>query len=82
MKVKYKIGKQKITEDIELIFVETKKQGEIPSDYILNSVETQLISPNVIDFVEIEPNWLNRDTARLYITNISKWTNEECEIEI
>lgn len=82
MKVKYKIGKKKITEDIELIFVETKPQGEIPSDYILNSVETQLISPNVIDFVEIEPNWLNRDTARLYITNISKWTNEEYEIEI
>lgn len=82
MKVKYKIGKKKITEDIELIFVETKSQGEIPSGYILNSVETQLISPNVIDFVEIEPNWLNRDRARLYITNISKWTNEECEIEI
>ncbi len=82
MKAKYKIGKKNISPDIDLIFVETQPQGEFSSNVILDTIENKLISPNVTDYVDVQPEWLKHDFARLYVTNISKWATDECEIEI
>lgn len=82
MNVKYKIGRKTVSDGIELIFVETETQGDITSNVILDTIETKVIFPNVVDFVDIQPKWLNHDKVRLYVTNISKWAIEEGEIEI
>jgi len=82
MNIKYKIGRKTVSDNIELIFVEIEPQSEITSDTIFDAIEDKVISKNTIDYVEIEPAWLNHDVARLYVTNISKWATEESEIEI
>lgn len=88
MEVKYKVFKFKVSENSDLIFYEcpdaVKVEEMTGGKGLMDLIGREILKeyPKDIDYVDIMPEWLNHDYARLFLTGINKLAAEEKSFQV